>query len=158
MGKEIRDFPEDIRKNTRPGFPVYYYETLRLLADTPADVWIHARMLSHYPALRGQIETWQEHTYAKAHRCIGPRAQNAMPASAYQAANLMNASFAAALDLLLETDTYAKPYRENGFDQKAKRLSDLNPIDRGHAGDMHVRDAWAKELGLLGWYEWVKFR
>lgn len=69
------------------------------------------------------------------------------------------AAYALFADRLLGTSVYAIPYRAAGvLDLGAEllALSDVTPPDAEH--DRALVDAWAKAIGMTGWYAWTPYK
>jgi hypothetical protein len=51
------------------------------------------------------------------------------------------------------------PFRQHGLEEPGRRLVELalSPADEGHRSDMAATDAWARELGVSGWFEWKPY-
>ena len=70
------------------------------------------------------------------------------------ATNAISAAFAAFWSVRWHKPTVLVPYKTDGHDVKGVRLVDIwTDSDRG--GDSAVIDAWAEELGVAGWYQWL---
>ena len=70
-----------------------------------------------------------------------------------------NAAYALLADRLLESGVFSIPYAAIGalpFGHRLLAIWDQIPVDATH--DQQLVDAWAAELGMSGWYEWVPFR
>jgi hypothetical protein len=48
-------------------------------------------------------------------------------------------------------------FRNSAHNRTAERLHrHLVAAPSGYVGDRQITDAWARELGVEGWYEWVR--
>lgn len=69
------------------------------------------------------------------------------------------AAYALFADRLLKRATYAIPYRAAGVLESGKELltvSDSISTNRSH--DCELVDAWARSIGMNGWYRWAPFK
>ena len=69
------------------------------------------------------------------------------------------AAYALFADRLLKRATFAIPYRAAGVLEMGKELltiSDAISTNRSH--DRDLVDAWAKSIGMTGWYRWIPFK
>lgn len=70
----------------------------------------------------------------------------------------MNAAYALFSERLLSRGQYMIPYRSLGFDNRGQdllRIWDEVPFDACY--DRELVDAWAKELAISDWYQWIPF-
>ncbi|MBI4446875.1 MAG: hypothetical protein HY645_13340 [Acidobacteria bacterium] len=130
---------------------------VRQLTSIPADCRIDAWVYENFEWLR-EIQASALHTlHATSLRCLESEIRKWTPPPIYAKSNTMNYVLAKAIGKLLDEPYLTVPYVEQGFAEIGEKLdSYLREPDRGHAGDMCIVDAWARELSLEGWYHWVR--
>ena len=70
----------------------------------------------------------------------------------------MNTAYALFSERLLSTGQYVIPYRSLGFDKGGQDLLEIwDEIPGDARRDRELVDAWAKELGISDWYQWIPF-
>lgn len=86
------------------------------------------------------------------------RAQGQVPAKIVRASLSMNAATALYWAGALADDTIAAPYRRAGFSMAGRSLLRIwHRIDAQPISDRMLIDAWAHELGIAGWFDWVTY-
>lgn len=78
------------------------------------------------------------------------------PSDVFYATVAMNLAFAIFFDRLIGKDLYAVPYRSAGFENSGERLLEIEseiPPEAQH--DRDLVDAWAEELEVSDWYQWI---
>ena len=69
----------------------------------------------------------------------------------------MNAAFALFWSRTWDDSALSVPYKAAGYDKPGARLlSIFDEISDEPTADRQLVDAWAGELGLSNWYEWVR--
>lgn len=116
------------------------------------DRWIH----SEFPALEPlQVEAVKRQQGDNL-QVLRPEVRSLAPKPIYEANVSMNAAYAIFCDREFGKAGYAVPYRSAGFEKRGRTLLDiLEAIPDDSASDRSLVDAWAAELGLSGWYQWV---
>ena len=87
---------------------------------------------------------------------LGPQIRETSPSEVFFANVAMNLAFAIFFDRLIGKDLYAVPYRSAGFEHIGERLLEIEaeiPPEAQH--DRDLVDAWAQELRVSDWYQWV---
>ena len=135
-----------------------YDGLLTQLLSQPADPWINVWLLENCSALRDDIDTVFTEEIRYAQEGLSEQLRSVLPAIAYSASHAMNAATAKFAAEFLGRKALSLPYDESDFSELGSLLSGLNSTDRGHVGDCETSDAWAKALGLAGWYEWKSLR
>jgi len=91
---------------------------------------------------------------------LGPQISEITASSVFFANVSMNLAFAIFFDRLIGRDLYAVPYRSAGFEYVGERLleiiEDEIPSDAQH--DVALIDAWADELKISDWYQWIPIK
>jgi hypothetical protein len=154
MTDDIRHLPVAIRRLSAQAFPICYDGLLTQLVSTPGDFWINKQLHQDYVSFRGEIETGLSDIFRLAHQAMRPEIRAMTPRTVYRESNAMNAAFASFAGELLDRDDFHRPYRGTEFEALGQRLRQLNAMDRGYPGDREATDAWARELGVAGWYGW----
>ncbi|MDA2912524.1 hypothetical protein MYX77_00940 [Acidobacteriia bacterium AH_259_A11_L15] len=130
---------------------------VRQLTNTPADCRIEAWIHNNFEPLRDIQASALRELYATSIKCLDPEIEKWTPPSIYKKTNSMNYVLAKATSKLLNEPGLIAPYREEGFAEIGEKLdSYMAETDRGYVNDIRVADAWAKELGIAGWYEWTR--
>ncbi len=80
------------------------------------------------------------------------------PPRIYRASSAMNVVLAeVASDIAgLEFPAYLRGSPHRGMGHALRARLDAEDED-GYRGDRRVTDKWAEELGMEGWFEWVRF-
>lgn len=116
------------------------------------DAWLHAS----FPALRELIAQGLAVQQQMNADILGKRVGNlAVPPIQLAPA----AAYALFTDRLLGTSRYAIPFEAAGALSDGKslvRLFDTIQDDPSH--DRQLADAWAQHLGMVGWYEWTRYK
>jgi len=157
MEQELDEVPANLRAVSKLGFSAFFGGLLIQLASQPGDPWIDRFLYEEYPGLRDEIRLGMEEIFGKAHQCIGSYAKRLSPKTIFRASNAMNAAYAEASDELLGQERFLAPYRGSEFEELGRQLRRYNLIDRGQRGDRETADAWAREFGIQGWYQWYRF-
>lgn len=90
---------------------------------------------------------------------LNPKVKQFAPKAAYDPNATMNAAYAVFCDRLFGNAGYVIPWRSAGYDKAGRRLLDvMDSVPDDGASDRRLVDAWAEQLGLAGWYQWVPLR
>ncbi|MCK6465302.1 MAG: hypothetical protein L6Q93_10750 [Phycisphaerae bacterium] len=154
MGLELQQVSPVLADLWRNAFPILLDGLLRELVNLPADPWIHRRLLLEHPRLQPEVRKGVRAVFGRAREALRSDLANATPPLVYRASNAMKAASAYDLAEFLDEPALAEPYERAGFPKLASTLNELNATDRGASGDRETADAWARELDLVGWYEW----
>jgi hypothetical protein len=87
---------------------------------------------------------------------LAPDVRKIAPSKVYKASVTMNAAFALFWCRTWDDPALSLPYKAAGYDKPGARfLSIFNEISDEPIADRQLIDAWAGELSLSSWYEWV---
>jgi len=90
---------------------------------------------------------------------LKPEVKQFAPKGAYDPNATMNAAHAVFCDRVFGNAGYVIPWRSAGYDKAGRKLLDLmDSVPADPASDRKLVDAWAEQLGLDGWYQWVPMR
>lgn len=154
MGLELEQVSPGAADIGRELFPRILDGLLSNLVSIPANPWVVRRLLTDAPRLREDVIAGLRAMFAAVRQALGEYVAAATPTTVYRAANGMKAASALALAEILDDKSLFQPYHDTGFSKLAATLNELNATDRGAVGDKKTADAWARELDLVGWYEW----
>jgi hypothetical protein len=116
------------------------------------DGWIHDYFPDLDPLQRDAVARQQTDNLST----LRPELKAFAPKPVYDANISMNAAYAIFCDRVFGKAGYAIPYRSAGFEKRGRALLDImESIPNDAASDRALVDAWANELGLSGWYQWV---
>lgn len=133
------------------------YGLVRQLTNTPADCRIEPWIYDNFGFLRDVQASALRELHSTSIKCLGKEIKQATPPSIYRNSNAMNYVLAKTTYRLLNEPDLLAPYLEAGFLEQGERLhSYFGSEDRGYIDDMRVADAWGRESGIDGWYEWRK--
>jgi hypothetical protein len=117
------------------------------------DQWIHKQ----YPALADQQRSSIERQLNDNLAVLSPNIKRMAPEVVYTASAAMNAAVAVYWSNEWDDNTLAVPYKAGGFMGIADRLlSRFREVDPAPEYDRTLIDLWASELGIAGWYEFVR--
>jgi hypothetical protein len=119
------------------------------------DHWLYDAYPDFHDGQRASIERQQRDNLT----ALSPEVRAFAPKAVWEANVAMNAAYAIFCDRLFDTKAFAIPWRSTGLEKRGRRLLDIAqsvPDDAAH--DRQLVDAWATELGLDGWYQWVPLR
>jgi len=89
---------------------------------------------------------------------LAPDVRKIAPTKVYKANVTMNAAFALFWARVWDDPALSLPYKSAGYDKPGARLlSILAEIPDEPSSDRRLVDAWAAELSLSNWYEWVPY-
>lgn len=154
MGLELEQISPGAADIGRELFPRILDRLLSNLVSVPANPWVVRRLLTDAPQLREDTIIGMRALFTAAREALEEYVAATTPATVYRAANGMKAASALALAEILDAKSLFQPYRDAGFSKLAATLNELNATDRAAVGDKETADAWARELYLVGWYEW----
>lgn len=150
-----RSFP--IPETELQGISTFLFDgTVRQLTSFPVDLRVERELYEDLPEhrplqrayLRRQVEDIEPHFLPQVAAIAPPRIY-----AASTAMNVVLAEEAAELaGYAIGPLVRASPHRSKG--ERLRQLLD-EEIRVGHIGDRDLTDAWAEELGLRDWYEWM---
>lgn len=89
-------------------------------------------------------------------KALSSEIRSMSPPEVYLANIAMNSAYAIFFDRLIGNDLYAIPYRSAGFENSGERLLEIGAeIPAGALHDRELIDAWAEELEVSDWYQWI---
>ena len=89
---------------------------------------------------------------------LAPDVRKIAPTKVYKASVTMNAAFALFWSRTWDDPALSVAYKAAGYDKPSARLlSIFDEISDEPTADRQLVDAWASELGLSNWYEWVPY-
>ena len=118
------------------------------------DQWIRVS----YPALHDAQASSIDKQQRENAQVLNPQIRQMTPDLVFSVNASMNAAYALFSERLLSRSQYVIPYRSLGFDNRGQdlfRIWDESPFDARY--DRELVDAWAKELGISDWYQWIPF-
>ncbi len=116
------------------------------------DSWIHQTLPTFDVLQREAIARQQQDNLS----VLKPEIKAFAPKPIFEANVSMNAAYAIFCDRVFGKVGYAIPYRAAGYEKRGRALLDIMqaiPDDPG--SDRTLVDAWAEQLRLTGWYEWI---
>jgi len=116
------------------------------------DGWIHREFPNLDALQRESVVRQQKDNLA----VLQPELKAMAPKPVFDANVSMNAAYAIFCDRQFGKAGYAVPYRSAGYEKRGRALLGLmESIPDEPRSDRTLVDAWADELGLSGWYEWI---
>jgi hypothetical protein len=90
---------------------------------------------------------------------LSPGIRKSFPRKVVNANTAMNAAFAMYWAEKLSDATISLSYRSIGADSNGKALLEITRgLDASPQNDWALVDAWAEELGLRGWHQWIPYK
>jgi hypothetical protein len=129
------------------------------LRSVPIGLRIDDWLFAEYPEIRlGQVAgvrtQLKQNTAA-----LGPKLKRTFPRKVFNANGAMNAAFAVYWSGSLDDPTQTMPFRAAGLLAAGESLIRIfKEASAAASADRSLVDAWAKELGLEGWYRWIPYR
>ncbi len=122
----------------------------------PADIRIERELAADYPELSEAQEASLRAQVEELYPLLAPHLQIVSPPNAYAATLHMGTAYARAVGDLLGDGDLSEPLEQYADSETIAQL--LATVDHvpmpGYAGDRQAADAWARILGLTGWYQW----
>lgn len=121
----------------------------------PVGIRMEWEIAQTYPQHRSRQVRYLYHQLGEREARFAPDLADRFPEQIHAAGCAMNiATIEETVDILGAKIHSA--WHETGYCELADRLREkLTTPTPGHLGDREVTDAWAEELGLRDWYEWV---
>lgn len=138
---------------------MWYHGLIHQLTSQPADMMIERWLYLDFPELRSLQRQGLDLIHRQTVLILDPEIARITPPKVYGCSVAMNHAFFLALDRVLGT-AYAKPFEKTPFASEGRKLLELagpEPWD-SLAGDIRVATAWARHLGLTGWFSWVHYK
>ena len=132
---------------------------LTQLRSIPIGLRIDDWLWSEYSELQEQQIASARIQLQQNAQVLAPSVRKSFPKRVVSANTTMNASFAMFWAEKLSDPSISLPYRSIGADVDGKTLLGIfGRIDSRPTSDWMLLDAWAKELGLQGWYDRVPYK
>lgn len=132
---------------------------LSQLRTYPIGLRIDQWLMRDYPDLRTLQERGIQIQLEQNSQVIGLGLGKKFPALLYGSNQSMNAAFALFWGRTWGDMTITLPYKVTGFLEKAEALIDVfDRIPSEPTEDRRLVDAWARELGVENWYEWIPYQ
>jgi hypothetical protein len=116
------------------------------------DQWIREMLPTLHEAQEASIDRQQQDNA----QVLNPQIRQMTPTLIFSGNASMNAAYAIFCERLLNRSQYVIPYRSLSFEERGRTLLgvwDELPSDARH--DRDLVDAWAKELEVSDWYQWI---
>lgn len=128
------------------------------LRSIPVGLRVDAWILRDYPELAPLQRSAVLRQLQNSQATLAPDVRKIAPTKVYKASVTMNAAFALFWSRTWDDPALSLPYKAAGYDKPGARLlSILDEISDEPTADRQLVDAWASELGLSNWYEWVPY-
>jgi hypothetical protein len=129
------------------------------LRSMPVGLRVDAWITREYPELAEQQREAAARQLNDNAASLQPEVRQMTPPKVYRPSLTMNAAFAEYWAGRMGQPQLTLPYKATNFLDSGKRLlSIFEKVPDDPAEDRRLIDAWAGELGLAGWYEWVPHR
>ena len=128
------------------------------LRSVPIGMRIDLWLLNQYSELREQQRASLLKQFRANVEILKPEYERTFPAKIYQPNLTMNIAYARFWADLNGEPNLARAYRNHSYTPNALALLKIyNEMPGDPTNDRNLIDAWANELGLQGWYNWVKY-
>jgi hypothetical protein len=128
------------------------------LRSMPVGLRVDAWIRQNYPELSDLQRTAILRQLQDSLATLGPEVRKIAPTKVYNASVTMNAAFTLFWSRTWDDPALSVPYKAAGYDKPGARLlSIFEDISDEPTADRRLIDAWADELGLSNWYEWVPY-
>jgi hypothetical protein len=128
------------------------------LRSIPVGLRVDAWILRDYEDLAPLQRSAVLRQLQEGQAALAPDVRKIAPARVYKASVTMNAAFASFWSRTWDDPALSVPYKAAGYDKPGARLlSIFDEISDEPTADRELVDAWAGELGLSNWYEWVPY-
>lgn len=116
------------------------------------DSWIHETLPTFDELQRDAIARQQQENLS----VLKSEIKILAPKFIFEANVSMNGAYAIFCDRVFGKAGYSVPYRSVGYEKRGRALLDMmQAIPDDPRSDCALVDAWASELELTGWYEWI---
>ena len=128
------------------------------LSSIPIGLRVDLWLLNHYPALKEQQHASMLAQIKQGIEVARPEIERMFPHKLFRANMAMNIAYAQFWTNMTGEPNHVKVYRNHRFYRDGQALLELmNTIPPEVLNDRQLVDAWAKHLGLDGWYSWMKY-
>lgn len=130
----------------------------RQLTSFPVDLQVEKEVSQSFPEHSGKQLSYLQNQVKDFLPTLDEQMLSTIPERIYRASTAMNIAFAETAAELAGVRP-GSVFRHHSSRKLAERLlEDLKEVkEPGYRGDIKLTDAWARELGLVGWYEWVRW-
>ncbi len=149
--------PKLPEQNLRGLIGFLFHGILSQLRSIPVGLRVDSWILAELPDLADLQQQALMRQLNDNAAALRPDVQAMMPDQALAANIAMSAAFALYWSEKLNRPQIVLPYQATGHFESGRALLDIwRSIPDDPAKDMELMDAWADELGLSGWYRWIK--
>ncbi len=128
------------------------------LRSVPIGMRVDLWLLNHYAELREQQRASLLKQFRTNAEILKPEYERMFPVEIYKPNLIMNIAYARFWADLSGEPNLARPYRNHIYTSNALVLLKVyNDTPKEASSDRNLIDAWANELGLQDWYNWVKY-
>jgi hypothetical protein len=128
------------------------------LRSIPVGLRVDAWILREYEELAPLQRSAVLRQLQDSQATLAPDVRKIAPTKVYKASVTMNAAFALFWSRTWDDPALSVPYKAAGYDKPGARLlSIFDEISDEPAADRQLVDAWAGDLSLSNWYEWVPY-
>ena len=155
VAKELQRLRPDLPPSSIQTVTNMLYDGLMLqLRSCGPGIEVDSLLFAQYPALRPLQAASMEQQALTHAGTLSPDMDRQFPGTLVQASRAMNSAYALYAAELFGLPHLAVPYQSAGFEPVGREL--LAALFAGEGTpDRQIVDAWAKTLGLSGWYQWV---
>ena len=169
---ELQHLPEDDYRELAEKLPqnldkrgietmsrLLYADLVRQLTSFPVDLRVEQEIAQSLPEHSDKQLAYLRQQVRDFLPTLDEEMLSVFPERVYRASTAMNIVFAEEAAKLSGVAP-ARAFRHHKSRDSAERLlSRLEQIEEpGYLGNRLLTDAWAKELGLEGWYRWVRYK
>lgn len=148
-------FPKEIRLKMVEQF---FGGLIQQLRSMPIGLRIDARILEMYPSLAEQQKQAIDRQLNDNTMSLRADVRRIAPTKIYEANVGMNAAFAMFWSRTWNDPLLNVPYKSSGHLAIGEKLLALwDEIPKEPASDRKLIDAWGSQVGLAGWYEFVRY-
>jgi len=150
-----------LAKKVAPGntgemlIPGFVQPLLLQLVSMPLQIMTSDWLYKEFPGLRDEQISYMTADLREASRCLSPEVKKIAPKPVFENSISMGSAYALWWSQIEGSQVALLPYKVMGYLDKGQELLDaLNTIPADNERWMKVVDAWAKKLGLNGYYQW----
>jgi len=135
-----------------------YASIVRQLTSFPVDIRVEREIAQELPEHREKQVDYLKRQVHDFLPTLDEGLLRMIPEKVYRTSTAMNIAFAETAAKIAGVEP-AWVFRRHRSREVAERLLDQmeKVSEPGLHGDRELTDAWARELGLEGWYEWVRY-
>ena len=157
IGTHMKETHLDLDKDTRVGFQDQLFNGLMLqLRSVSVGLRVDDWLRRDYPELGSQQRAMAARQLNENAAALQPRVRKMTPAKIYQASVAMSAAFAAYWSRAWNDPLPVVPFKTTGHLAQGEQLLKLwDEVPAEPACDSRLIQAWGKDLGLEGWFQFV---